>query len=82
MLQQDKDIVFGKFTHLTLCDKGTGEVLKECDVKDEQSSMEWYVYYYDKNKEQLVRWNIFDHIGFTENLKILRSKRYILDKFS
>ena len=74
--------VFGKFTHLTLCDKGTGEVLKECDFKDEQSSMEWYVYYYDQNNKQLFRWNIFDHIEFTENLKILRSKRYILDKFS
>lgn len=52
MLQEDKDIVLGKFTHLTLCDKGTGEVLKEYDFKDEQSSMEWYVYYYDQNKEQ------------------------------
>lgn len=82
MLQEDKDIVLGKFTHLTLCDKGTGEVLKEYDFKDEQSGMEWYVYYYDQNKEQIVRLNIFDHIGFTENLKILRSKRYILNEFS
>ena len=82
VLKEYDFIVFGKFTHLTLCDKGTGEVLKECDFKDEQSSMEWYVYYYDQNNKQLFRWNIFDHIEFTENLKILRSKRYILDKFS
>lgn len=82
MLQKDKDIVLVKSTHLTLRDNVTDEVLKEYDFKDEQSSMEWYVYYYDQNKELLVRWNIFDHIEFTENLKILRSKRYILNEFS
>lgn len=44
--------------------------------------MEWYVFYYDQNKERVVKWNIFDHRAFTEDLKILYSKQYDLNSFS
>lgn len=44
--------------------------------------MAWYVFYYDQNKERVVKWNIFDHVEFTENFKILCSKHYAPDKFS
>lgn len=37
--------------------------------------MEWNVYYYDSNAQKIIRWNVFNHGGFKNEVdKILQEK--------
>ena len=44
--------------------------------------MEWNVYRHDSNWNKIVKWNIFDHGMFREDMRILLQNNLIKDDFS
>lgn len=44
--------------------------------------IEWYVYYHDSNKQEIIKWNIFNHGSFKKEVGVLLRERIDKDDFS
>lgn len=44
--------------------------------------IEWHVYYHDFNAQKIIKWNIFNHSSFREEVKTLLNDNSIKTEFS
>lgn len=44
--------------------------------------IEWYVYYHDSNKQEIIKWNIFNHGFFTKEVNKLLKEKLTKEEFS
>lgn len=44
--------------------------------------MEWYVYYDDFNANKIIKWNIFKHHSFKQDVEKLLKRKLSKDEFS
>lgn len=44
--------------------------------------MEWYVYYDDFNAGKIIKWNIFKHYSFRQDVEKLLKKKLSKDEFT
>lgn len=45
-------------------------------------NIEWYVYYHDSNKQKIIKWNIFNHSSFKNEVDVLLKEKIDKDDFS
>lgn len=47
-----------------------------------KNKMEWYVFYHDSNKQEIIKWNIFNHGFFTKEVNKLLKEKLTKEEFS